>query len=65
MPVYEYKCKNCDEKFELFQFSYSENGVICSKCGSENIERLMSGFASTGASSGQSTPSCGGGGRFS
>ena len=66
MPIYEYKCLNCGEKFETFQFTYGDSGAICAKCGSENIERLMSGFASAGSSAGSSASSCGaGGGRFS
>jgi putative FmdB family regulatory protein len=69
MPIYEFKCKNCGEKFEVFVFSHGDASIICGNCGSENIERLMSGFAHTGASSGSSGEasgsSCAGAGRFS
>jgi putative FmdB family regulatory protein len=65
MPIYEYKCKNCGDKFEIFVFSYGETGAICPECGSENIERLMSGFASTGSGAESGKASCGGTGRFS
>jgi putative FmdB family regulatory protein len=65
VPIYEYKCKSCGEKFEIFQFTYEDVNVICAKCGSEKIERLMSGFAATGSADSPSPSSCGGGGRFS
>ncbi|HBC45998.1 MAG TPA: hypothetical protein DCZ43_03025 [candidate division Zixibacteria bacterium] len=66
MPIYEYKCHKCGEKFEIFTLSQSDTSVICPKCGSENIERVMSSFASTGTNSGQSSGStCGHGGHFS
>jgi len=64
VPIFEYKCKNCGEKFELFVLSQSDTAVICAKCGSENTERLFSSFASNcGNEAGKS--SCGGSGRFS
>lgn len=50
MPIYEHKCKTCGEKFEVLVYSDSEK-VICDKCGSEDSERLMSGFAATTSSS--------------
>jgi len=66
MPIYEYRCHNCGEKFETFQFTYGDSSAICVKCGSGNIERLMSGFASGSNSASPSAASCGGGGgRFS
>ncbi len=62
MPIYEHKCKTCGEKFEVLVYSDSEK-IICDKCGSEESERLMSGFAAAGSSS-SSTNSCGGAGAF-
>ncbi len=50
MPIYEYKCKICGEKFEVLVYSDSEK-IICDKCGSEDSERLMSGFAADSSSS--------------
>lgn len=63
MPIYEYKCNDCGSKFEELVFSDSMN-VACEKCGSENAEKLLSGFATSGNALG-STGSCGGSGGFS
>ncbi len=62
MPIYEYKCKDCGSKFEVLVYSNSEK-VICEKCGSDDPERLMSGFAASGFTS-SSGSSCGGSGGF-
>jgi putative FmdB family regulatory protein len=62
MPIYEYKCKICGQKFEVLVYSDGEK-IICDKCGSEDSERLMSGFAATSSSSSLSN-SCGGSGAF-
>ena len=54
MPIYEYKCKQCGEKFDVYLFSHSESSVICEECGSTNTERILSSFSSaanTGSSS--------------
>ncbi len=43
MPNYEYRCLDCNARFEIFM-SYSEYGkrqVICPKCASENCERRI------------------------
>ncbi len=38
MPIYEYKCKNCDDVFEEFQsMGASSESVKCPKCGSTNV----------------------------
>jgi len=62
MPIYEYKCKDCGSKFEVLVYSGSAR-IICEKCGSENSERLMSGFASAGTAVKLSS-SCGANSRF-
>jgi putative FmdB family regulatory protein len=62
MPIYEYECKTCGDKFEVLVYSDSEK-IICDKCGSEESERLMSEFATAGSSS-SSSNSCGAAGAF-
>ncbi|HBC47348.1 MAG TPA: hypothetical protein DEO84_11530 [candidate division Zixibacteria bacterium] len=54
MLLYEYKCHDCDEKFEVFVFTYADIEVACSECGSINTEKVLSSFASSGSASGSS-----------
>lgn len=43
MPIYEFKCKDCGEEFEVFIRNKEEISEInCKSCKSKNIERLMS-----------------------
>jgi putative FmdB family regulatory protein len=52
MPIYEYKCKKCAEKFELrLGIFHDKKDVKCPKCGGEDPERIFSPFM-TGSSSG-------------
>jgi len=45
MPIYSYACKDCDERFDLFIGKSEENDkLICTKCGSKNIQRIFSPF---------------------
>lgn len=46
MPIYEYKCNKCGEKFEAWVKLGQGNEVKCTKCGSENLEKLVSAFSS-------------------
>lgn len=57
MPIYEYECPKCGERLELRRsMSDSDRDVKCPKCGTENVRRVFSTFATT--SSGSScTPS--------
>ena len=61
MPIYEYKCKNCENVFSKLTFN-TESKVECPECKSEDTERLISTIAS---SSGGSSSSCGGSSGFS
>lgn len=49
MPIYEYRCGDCNKKFEVFTPQrMSMDGVVCNKCHSANVRRLISTFASIG-----------------
>ncbi|HSG30385.1 MAG TPA: zinc ribbon domain-containing protein [Thermodesulfobacteriota bacterium] len=45
MPVFEYECKCCNSRFETLVMSTDEE-VNCTDCGSEDIEKQFSSFAS-------------------
>lgn len=62
MPIYEYFCRACGEKFSLLQkLTSTEKDTDCPKCSSTDVKKLMSsfccsssdaGFSSSGASHG-------------
>lgn len=69
MPVYEYRCGDCNKKFDLFTPQrMSTEGVICRTCHGSNVRKLVSTFASVGGgtgaefSDGAAEPMGGGGG---
>lgn len=61
MPIYEFKCLECDEFFEILVTRSSKEDVEmgCPKCRSENFERVLSttnfAMGDTSASSGVKT----------
>ena len=63
MPLYEYECKKCKNRFEkLRPINQSSEGAQCPSC-NELAERVISRFCSFSADeSGLSTPIAGGGG---
>ncbi len=48
MPLYEYRCSDCKSKFELLVSHQHADDVVCMKCHSEKVRRLLSVFALTG-----------------
>jgi putative FmdB family regulatory protein len=43
MPIYEFKCNTCAAEFEAIVASFSKvNEVTCGKCGSVDINRILS-----------------------
>ncbi|MBW1946500.1 MAG: zinc ribbon domain-containing protein [Deltaproteobacteria bacterium] len=43
MPIHEFRCLDCDYIFELLIMSKNEmDSVICPKCESSNVGKLMS-----------------------
>lgn len=69
MPIYEYTCRGCGEKFEQLVRSMSggdQEKFACPKCGSKQTARALSVFAvgaegakSSGAASSSDLPMCG------
>ncbi len=41
MPIYEYKCTECDNEFECLVLG-GDHDVTCPECNGERVERLMS-----------------------
>ncbi|TAN41377.1 MAG: zinc ribbon domain-containing protein [Nitrospirae bacterium] len=65
MPIYEYICNACSEKFsQLRSMSESEKAAECPRCSSINTKKVMSSFCCSGGDSGfaSSGHSHGGGG---
>lgn len=45
MPIFDYRCKDCGEEFELLVGNNSgEEEKKCTKCKSTNIDRMYSSF---------------------
>ena len=49
MPIYEYRCDDCQEPFELFVRSVSHPPkAVCPQCGSEHVEKAVSAVSTLG-----------------
>ena len=57
MPIYDYRCRSCDERYDEL-VRRPDDAVTCPSCGSADAERLLSVFAGigTGGSSSASSP---------
>ncbi|MDK9698530.1 MAG: zinc ribbon domain-containing protein [bacterium] len=66
MPMYEYRCLDCEQEFtEMNTYTRRDEPQECPDCGSTNSERLLSTPSLLGGyNSYSSGSSCGGGGRF-
>jgi putative FmdB family regulatory protein len=49
MPIYDYRCTACDERYDQL-VRRAEDVVSCPSCGNEASERLLSVFAGMGSS---------------
>ncbi len=68
MPIYEFRCLECNELFEiLFTSALDKAEMVCAKCGAKTIERVLSstnysmGGSSSASKSGatSTTKTCG------
>ena len=50
MPIYEYECRNCGEKFEKIVYQKLDS-TKCVACGSRRVKKCVSGFAVVGSNS--------------
>jgi putative FmdB family regulatory protein len=60
MPVYEYVCMKCEERFE--ELVRGDMEVACPECGATKVARQISTFALTGAARQTGAFGSGGGG---
>jgi len=64
MPLYEYDCDDCGNRFSTIQpVGTTAEETVCTACGSKNVKKVISAF-SFGAGGGSLMPpmSSGGGG---
>ena len=53
MPIFEFKCMDCDQYMEILVMKkQDEVEMVCSHCGSGNLERVLSTTNHTVASGG-------------
>jgi len=49
MPIYEYRCESCAERFEILtRFAERDTAQVCPACESTRTRVLVSSFAVTG-----------------
>lgn len=45
MPIYEYKCSNCGNSFEILQSIKDKPLKRCLKCGKDSLQKIISNVA--------------------
>lgn len=52
MPLYQYKCRDCEQSFERrLPMSQSADVQVCPECGSEDTRKQLGAFAVGGSTS--------------
>jgi putative FmdB family regulatory protein len=59
MPIYEYSCTKCGQRFEKLQKNAEAGTVLCPNCGSAEVIKEISSFSSHGSTSAASCDSGG------
>ena len=53
MPIYEYECTKCGERFEQYRsLAAGDAEIECPKCGQEHPRRVLSLFSASCSSTG-------------
>ncbi|MBI3667754.1 MAG: zinc ribbon domain-containing protein [Acidobacteria bacterium] len=59
MPIFEYRCSNCNHVFEELVLNRREAKVECPSCGQTHVKQLVSRFtAQTGSRSASDLGEC-------
>lgn len=58
MPLFEYSCRQCGERFESLVRRADVDRTVCPECGSKRVQRQLSTFAAAVAAP-ASGPACG------
>ncbi len=62
MPIFEYKCNKCGHTMEFLEKTRTAQKHTCPKCGSPDLQKLLSGFAvGRGKATGHACETCPGG----
>lgn len=67
MPIFDFQCKDCGNKFDLMISNKDKDKAQCPQCGSRDVKQLLSMFATSSGTSAsanacQTCPSAGIGG---
>lgn len=59
MPIYEYRCEECNERFELFVRSgVKPEDLVCPVCGSSRVVKVISLFGVQSGTGREAADSC-------
>ena len=59
MPIFEYRCGACGERFETLVSRADAETPRCPRCGASHAERMISSFAVTGTQPRRPAGPCG------
>ncbi len=60
MPIFEYRCTDCETRFEKLVRSSDTDGPRCPQCGAAHLEQELSTFATHGGGRKEAAPMGGG-----
>jgi len=55
MPIYEYKCRGCENQFEKLILPHSTEAPACPSCQGQDLEQLISSFSASSEESRQAS----------
>jgi putative FmdB family regulatory protein len=59
MPIYDYECRQCGQRCEVFLRTQEAKAGRCPGCGSASLERLVSTFSVLGGEHSEGGTCCG------